>query len=186
VGALEVPAWVVDADLTVQSKIFIALNATTTKVPSMQLWHSRLAARDPDARSLFEVCKKAGVKVSRYPVADIKRQPNVTMCPDIISKLRQAHGDRSIVSTLMLLRMIGEIAQAPLLVRRYIIPFHKLFLAGRWAANDLNALALLLSMFDFSQEIIAAQQVAKLKGASYIDCLVIRLLEFTRKLVVGK
>ena len=186
VGAREVPAWVIEADPVAQSKMFIALNATTTKVQSMQLWHARLAARDPDALALFEICRRAGVIISRYPIADVKREPNVTMCPDVISRLRQTHGDGALVATLTLLRLTGEAAQAPLLVRRYIVPCLKIFLAGKWSQKDLEAIAEQLATLDFSQAMNAATQAAKEQGCSYVDCLVDRFLKHTRKLVVSK
>jgi len=186
VGASEVPAWVVDADLTAQSRIFIALNASTTKVPSMQLWHSRLAARDPDALALFEVCGRAGVKVSRYPIAQINRRPDVTLCPDMISKLRQAYGDGALVSALVLLRHTGEIKQESLLVGRYIRPVHRIFQAGQWSQQHLEPLAETLASLDFSGAMLRAQSDAKVNGGSYVDFLVKFFLRQTPKHLVTR
>lgn len=176
-GIAKVPAWVVDADLSQQSRIFVALNAATTKVSAMQLWHSRLAFSDPDAIALFAVCRKANVVISRYPVMASLRDPTWTMCPNVIHRLRAHHGDAAIVAALSLLRQVGMEQGKALLGKQLIEAVHKNFATKVWSRHDENAIANKLLETDFDRLIAATVEHAKQKGFVIIDTLAAVLVE---------
>lgn len=175
VGAREVPAWVIEADAVAQSKMFIALNATTTKVQSMQLWHARLAARDPDALATFEVCRKAGVEIMRYPLASIQRKPHQTMCPDVINTLRQAHGDKPITDALIILRLVGELQESPMILKRYIRAMLQVCKAPPIRKEQLEPIAAKLAEHNFDDLWEQSRRVAKDRGEHPASVLIVKL-----------
>lgn len=176
-GIATIPAWVVEADVAQQSRMFVALNATTTKVSSMQLWHSRLAFNDPDAVALFDVCSKAGVVISRYPVQAKLRDPTWTMCPDVINRLRTHHGDAAIVAALSLLRQVGVAQGNALIGKQLIEATHKNFATKAWKRSDVGAIAGRLTETDFDRLIAATVEHAKQKGFVIVDTLAAVLVE---------
>lgn len=64
-GLETVPCQVVQADRAKQAAAYAAVNGNITKTTAQQLYHARLAAKDPEALVLADVCAAAGVEILR-------------------------------------------------------------------------------------------------------------------------
>jgi hypothetical protein len=64
-GIERVPCQVVQADRAKQAQAYAAVNGNVTQTTPQQLYHARLAAGDPQALLIHEVCAAASVTVLR-------------------------------------------------------------------------------------------------------------------------
>jgi hypothetical protein len=78
-GIAQLPAQVVIADLAEQADAFRAINGRITKVHACSLHHAAVAAGDPTAREIQEICEAAEVTVLRHPRAYDRVKPGETM-----------------------------------------------------------------------------------------------------------
>lgn len=101
-AVVEVPAWVVDTpELRAQAKVFVGVNSDRNAMTTMQLFRAQLAARDPDAVQVQEVCRRAGVTIAFHLVSVNKvLPPRHTMAVSTIRKLIGKHGERHVVTAL--------------------------------------------------------------------------------------
>ncbi len=67
-GVKKVPCQVVLADRTKQAQAYAAVNGAITKTTSQQLFHAKVAAEDPEALEIAEVCSISGVEILRRSV----------------------------------------------------------------------------------------------------------------------
>lgn len=73
-GIDQVPCQVVQADRAKQAAAYAAVNGNITKTTPQQLYHARLAANDPNAIEIANVCSAASVEVTRrnVPLSEMK------------------------------------------------------------------------------------------------------------------
>jgi ParB-like nuclease domain len=64
-GQEKVPCQVVQADRAKQAAAYAAVNGNITKTTAQQLYHAKLAAKDPNALALAEICSAAEVEILR-------------------------------------------------------------------------------------------------------------------------
>lgn len=166
----ELPAWVTDADAILQAKAFIAINASPTRIDSLQLWHSRRAADDYDAVMLWDICTRAGVEISRYPIAAAYRDPHVTLCPGVLHELRQTIGKDLLLRTLQIVVAVGTSQKCSLITRNIMRTVARL-VGTSWAELENDAIAAGLAQVDFAKVVAQAGADAKERGESVIDCL---------------
>lgn len=72
-GQKAVPCQVVQADRARQAAAYAAVNGNITKTTAQQLYHARLAAKDPASLALAEVCAAAEVEIVRRIQSNLKR-----------------------------------------------------------------------------------------------------------------
>lgn len=72
-GQKTVPCQVVQADRARQAAAYAAVNGNITKTTAQQLYHARLAAKDPASLALAEVCAAAEVEIVRKIQSNLKR-----------------------------------------------------------------------------------------------------------------
>lgn len=66
-GFDQVPCAIVIADRTVQADAFAAINGAVTAIHATQIFHAKVAAGDPAAMKVMEICREAEVVVLRHP-----------------------------------------------------------------------------------------------------------------------
>lgn len=169
-GISELPAWSIVADIKQQAKSFLAVNASPTRVDSLQLWHSRHAAGDYDAIMLWDTCTRAGVEIARYPIAASFRNPQVTLCPGVLHDLRLTVGNDLLVRTLKIVVAVGEAQKASLITRNIMRAISRL-VGTAWQGLDDEAIAAGLAQVDFGKAIAKANLDASDTGTPIIDCL---------------
>ncbi len=169
-GIQDLPAWESIADEQQQAKAFIAINASPTRVDSLQLWHSRRAADDYDAVMLWDICTRAGVEIARYPIAASFREPNVTLCPGVLHELRQTVGNDLLLRTLEIVVAVGKTQKCSLITRNIMRSVARLVVAS-WAELENAAIAAGLEHVDFAKVVAQANADAKERGEPIIDCL---------------
>jgi hypothetical protein len=64
-GRKTVPCQVVQADRAKQAAAYAAVNGNITRTTAQQLYHAKLAAKEPASLALSEVCSAAGVEILR-------------------------------------------------------------------------------------------------------------------------
>lgn len=169
-GFKTLPAWLNQIDETAQAQAFIAMNATTTRVHALQLWHSKFHAGHPDAIDLMAICEKAGVEIARYPMQAKDRGPAITLSATTISDLCGSFSEKVIVRTLTVLRMAGELGGESLLLTQIIRVVAKL-MKTEWHDRSLDEIARRLAAIDFPRTIARARARAKDLGIKPVDCL---------------
>lgn len=103
----QVPCYIVEApELRAQADTFVAVNADRVSVNQFHMHHAKVAANDPDALHLAEVCRKAGVAIPRYPIPENLIEPKQTLAIGTIGNLLKQHGDAPVVFAL------GALAEA--------------------------------------------------------------------------
>lgn len=106
-GIEQVPCAVVIADAQTQAAAFHAVNAKTTKLHTVQIFHARLAARDPRALAAASVCSEASVTIIRSPAGGWRNDPAKTMAVEAIETVARRHRQIA-VTTLQLIRHCNE------------------------------------------------------------------------------
>lgn len=169
-GFAELPAWLSAADEIAQARAFLAINASPTRVDALQLWNSRHAAGDLDAILLWDVCIRAGVEISRHPVAAAFRKPNVTLAPGALHELRLSVGKETLARALEIVVKVGQ-AQKTSLITRHIVRAIARLADSSWKDLDVESIATGLALVDFLKVIAQATLEAKDTGRATTDCL---------------
>jgi hypothetical protein len=91
-GIKDVPCAVIKADRAKQAAAFAAINAHVTAISPMQLHAARLAAGEPAAKALTDLCASAGVTICRYPVPANKMKAGETLAAGALSRLMVRYG----------------------------------------------------------------------------------------------
>lgn len=85
-GIRMLPAYILDITQREQAAAFAAINGNVQPMSSLHVWKAALAAQEPWAIEMKQVCDQAGVSVLTYPKkADVMR-PGETMCVTILRK----------------------------------------------------------------------------------------------------
>lgn len=104
-GVDRVPCQVIEALRGEQAAAFRAINANTTKLHTVQLFHAACAAKDEESLKVLEVCKRAGVVIPRS-LGVCKRCE--TFCVTTIRKGIERAGDKVVVLALRAIIHSGD------------------------------------------------------------------------------
>jgi ParB-like nuclease domain len=93
IGLKEIPIFVVEADaLDERARAFVGHNTDRITVAPIALWRALVAAGDPDASDVANVCKRAGVKVCIVNQSHSVAAFGETMAIGTVSKLVKRRG----------------------------------------------------------------------------------------------
>lgn len=71
---------------------FVAINRDRVAVTPLHIHHAQLAAGDPEAVAIADVCRQAGVEICRYPVPANKMKPGQTLAVQTVARLIKTGG----------------------------------------------------------------------------------------------
>lgn len=162
-GIERVPCEVIDAVRGEQAAAFRAVNANTTRPHTVQLFHASVAAGEPEALRIVNVCERAGVRIARSlgTLRDYE-----TFCVGAIGKGVQRYGEA--IVTLALKAIVHSGDGRPEELGRTIIAAVIEVLA-RSAAWRKNEKALKAAFEQFCLEDLwrnATSAAARVKGSS--------------------
>jgi len=87
------PAVIVSrAGTAFEAETFVGINANRKNVTPLQLFWAELAAGDPDAKTVAQVCERAGVTLARSPGGQTCYKPAETVAIGAIRSLIGKHG----------------------------------------------------------------------------------------------
>jgi hypothetical protein len=66
---------------------FVAINRDRVAVTPLHIHHAQLAAGDPEAVAIADVCRQAGVEICRWPVPSNKMKPGQTLAVQTVARL---------------------------------------------------------------------------------------------------
>ncbi len=96
-----VPCWVVPASTQRQEAgAFVAVNRDRVKIGDLPLHRALLAAGDPDALHVDDVCRRSGVAIAPFVIASSRIPPRTTLAIKSIKAFLRDHGDRPVVFAL--------------------------------------------------------------------------------------
>jgi len=104
-GVDKVPCAIIEALRGEQAAAFRAINANTTKLHTVQLFHASVAAKEPDALKVLAVCKQAGIVIPRSLGVCRARE---TFCVTTIRKGIERAGDKTTVLALRAIIHSGD------------------------------------------------------------------------------
>ncbi len=110
-GVDKVPCAIIEAMRGEQAAAFRAINANTTKLHTVQLFHAACAAQDQDSLKVLDVCKRAGIVIPRS--LGVCR-PRETFCVATIKKGIEKAGDAVTVLALRAIVHSGDGVQSEL------------------------------------------------------------------------
>lgn len=168
VGIEKVPCEVIEALRGEQAAAFRAVNANTTRPHTVQLFHASVAAGEPAALKVAEVCRKAGVRIARSLG---KLKDYETFCVGAIEKGVRRHGEAVVTLALKMIVQSGE-GRSEELNRTIIAAVIEVL--GRSAAWRKNEPALRAAFEEFCLEDMwrsATAAAARVKGSSSQDHL---------------
>jgi hypothetical protein len=91
----EIPIMIVEAEDTIsQARAFIGQNAERVGVTPLQIHHAALAAGDEDAKTLQEVCEKAGITILKRPGEYDPTASRETVAVGAIRQMIARRGDK--------------------------------------------------------------------------------------------
>lgn len=93
-GVDRVPCAIIEAAPGEQAKAFRAINGNVTRMHTLSLFHAAVAAGEPDALRIAEICRSAGVTVMRSPTPAAEMKPGQTNVVLAIGKALQRFGDK--------------------------------------------------------------------------------------------
>jgi hypothetical protein len=99
-GFETVPCQVVIAARHEQAAAFKAINGVTTPISAMALHAAAVAANEPWALAVADVCARAEVELLRYPVPANLQSPGQTMAVGAISKCLKRYGADTLITAL--------------------------------------------------------------------------------------
>ncbi len=99
-----VPCWIVpQQDVPEQARTFVDINKNRTAITSVQIYYAGLAANNPDALRIRDVCSEAGVSVARYS-NEVRLKNDQTMAVNSIDRLLRKAGDRVVIEGIRIIR----------------------------------------------------------------------------------
>lgn len=169
------------------ARAFVGANRDRVAPTPYALHHALVAAGDPDAVAINDVCRRAGVEIPRYPIPLQSLKPNQTLTIGAIRSSISRLGGGATVSALKTLR---EAFPEPGALRAHLITGVAAVFAAR-AQLPRQLLQDLLTAKGFKAlegEILAEALGSKDKRAAIAERIIERLLppEFRRRGTVQK
>jgi hypothetical protein len=103
-----VPCQVVQADRATQAAAYAAVNGNITKTTAQQLYHARLAAKEPAALALAEVCAAAGVEIVRRNLIQSNLQPGQTSAVGALTRCFKLYGRDTLITALQCITQTAD------------------------------------------------------------------------------
>jgi len=89
----EIPALVIEAEtLAEQAGAFLAVNRDRVRTNPLQEFHARVAAKEPEAVEIRDICARADVKIARSAKISDTLEPNETMAIKAIAIAAKRYG----------------------------------------------------------------------------------------------
>jgi hypothetical protein len=146
----DVPCLIHKADLAAQANAFAAINGTVTAMSTMQLHAARVAAGDPAAVLLRDVCAEAGVSICRYPVPASDMKAGDTLAAAKLAQQLARYGSKTLVAALSCITRTGNgnigMVRAPV-VEALCAVFD---IEPEWS-SDIDSLIEAMQSFDFQK-----------------------------------
>lgn len=167
-GIQTVPCQIIEAPRGEQAAAFRAINGNTTRPHTVQLFHAAVAAGEPTALRIMEVCRKSGVRIARslQPLRDYE-----THSVGAIGKGIERHGEALVELALRLIIHSGD-GSAAELSRTIIVAVIEVL--ARFPDSQKHERELKRAFEDFNLEEMwreATAQAARIKGASSLEFL---------------
>lgn len=106
-----VPAVIVEAETTAEeAEVFVGINRDRKNVTPLQLYWAELAADDPEAKTVAQVCERAGICIVRSPGGATRAKAGDTVA---ISVIRSLIGRRGAMRARQMLEVLGKAQLAP-------------------------------------------------------------------------
>ena len=107
-GQKAVPCQVVQADRAKQAAAYAAVNGNITKTTAQQLYHAKIAARDPHALLLSEVCQAAGVEIIRRNFIQAELKPGQTQAVTALTRCLSIYGRDTLITALQCITQTAD------------------------------------------------------------------------------
>ncbi|MCC8945976.1 ParB N-terminal domain-containing protein [Bradyrhizobium sp. Arg62] len=107
-GIRDVPCLVMKVGFADQADAFAAINGGVTAISTMQLYHARVAAGDPDAVALHEACLEAGVTICRYAMGVDEMKAGDTLAASRLARQLKRYGREILVAALSCITKTGD------------------------------------------------------------------------------
>lgn len=100
-GITELPCAIVEAPaIHDQARSFLAINNDRVRASFFQLHHAGVAAGEPDALHLNQICQQVGLTIPRNNLSSKDWQAKHLRCPSVVLELAQRHGDKPVLAAL--------------------------------------------------------------------------------------
>lgn len=166
-GMTKVPCQIVQADRAKQAEAFAAVNGNITRTTPTQIYHARLAAGDPKAAAITEVCAAAGVTVMRRNIIRERAKVGQTQAIGALLRCFEVYGRDTLITALQCITQTGD--GNPGYVRAMIIEALCKVLTDEPRWRDAGeALLKALDDFDFAEawdQTVAGRQIVMSEGA---------------------
>ena len=116
-GCESVPAMIVDADRRAQARAFRAINLVVTRVSPLYAHRAAVAAGDPDALALADVCARGGATIAPYPKAYNRIDAGETMAIGTLQRCLARYGADTLITALQCVTETTNNAPAALSAR---------------------------------------------------------------------
>ncbi len=104
----KVPCQVVQADRAKQAAAYAAVNGNITKTTAQQLYHAKLAAKDPQALALADVCAAAGVEIVRRNLVQSEVKTGQTQAVGALSRCLTIYGRDTLITALQCITQTAD------------------------------------------------------------------------------
>jgi hypothetical protein len=104
----KVPCQVVQADRAKQAAAYAAVNGNITKTTAQQLYHARLAAKDPDALALAEICLVAEVEILRSGLIRSEVKKGQTYAITALNRCLAKYGRDTLITALQCITQTAD------------------------------------------------------------------------------
>lgn len=167
-GVEKVPCLVVIADQARQAEAFAAINGTVTKISSLAIYHARVAAGDPEALKVAEVCRRAEVTILRSNQSAKRMQRGEMIGPQTLFQALARFGADTLTLALQCVTCTAE--GNPGLLAKPVIEGLCIALDAvpDWRAAGGQVLDE-MDDFDFAAELMAAREAHYKAGAPSVS-----------------
>jgi ParB/Sulfiredoxin domain len=107
-GQEKVPCQVVQADRAKQAAAYAAVNGNITKTTAQQLYHAKLAAKDPNALALAEICLAAEVEILRKNLIRSEVKKGQTYAVTALNRCLAKYGRDTLITALQCITQTAD------------------------------------------------------------------------------
>jgi hypothetical protein len=107
-GQEKVPCQVVQADRAKQAAAYAAVNGNITKTTAQQIYHAKLAAKDPDALALAEICLVAEVEILRSGLIRSEVKKGQTYAITALNRCLAKYGRNTLITALQCITQTAD------------------------------------------------------------------------------
>lgn len=111
IGLPEIPVFVVAAETTdARARAFVGHNTDRISVTAIQIFDALVAAGDPDAMEVAEVCKRAGVRIREYSQSSVIAEGDTKA----VNAIRKLIARRGVMRARQVLNCLVKAKRAPI------------------------------------------------------------------------